>query len=410
MPGDALAGAAATGRRPGRRTLLAIGCSLCLYEAGMALNDWADRAEDAVERPHRPLPSGRIAPGAALAAAAALTTTGLALAARAGRPALTVAGALAGTVWAYDLRLKHTPAGPAAMAAARGLDLLLGAAATSGRITPALPSSATLAAHTYAITTVSRQETQGGSSVPPLLALATTLALTASTASTATRRLAAPQLPTAQGGAALLGRHPLGQPGMRRPSAHAVLAGPPLSMARRGVALLRLPGMRRPSAHAVLAGPQLSVVRRGVVLLCLPGMRRPSAHAVLAGPQLSAARRGVALLRLPGMRRPSAHAVLAGPQLSAARRGVTLLRLPGTRPSAHAVLAVTYAVTAARPLLHAALNPSPPLTQRAVGGGIRAMIPLQSALAARSGALGTALATAALAPIARTLARRVSPT
>ncbi|MDQ0577954.1 UbiA family prenyltransferase [Streptomyces rishiriensis] len=34
----------------------------------MALNDWADREEDAAaERPHRPLPSGRIAPAQALA-------------------------------------------------------------------------------------------------------------------------------------------------------------------------------------------------------------------------------------------------------------------------------------------------------------------------------------------------------
>ncbi|NEC73471.1 UbiA family prenyltransferase, partial [Streptomyces rochei] len=73
VPGDALAGAAATGARPGRRTLLAIGSSLCLYEAGMALNDWADRAEDAVERPHRPLPSGRVRPAAALTAAGVLT-------------------------------------------------------------------------------------------------------------------------------------------------------------------------------------------------------------------------------------------------------------------------------------------------------------------------------------------------
>ncbi|MFE0837841.1 UbiA family prenyltransferase, partial [Streptomyces sp. NPDC058825] len=128
VPGDALAGAAAAGARPGPRTLLAIGSSLCLYEAGMALNDWADRAEDAVERPHRPLPSGRIRPAAALAAAGALTGAGLALAAGAGRPALAVAAPLAATVWAYDLTLKHTPAGPAAMAAARGLDLLLGAA------------------------------------------------------------------------------------------------------------------------------------------------------------------------------------------------------------------------------------------------------------------------------------------
>ncbi|MCF3964273.1 UbiA family prenyltransferase, partial [Streptomyces fuscigenes] len=81
VPGDALAGVAATGVRPGRGTALAVGSSLCLYEAGMALNDWADREEDAAERPGRPIPSGRIGPGAALAAAGVLTAAGLALAA-----------------------------------------------------------------------------------------------------------------------------------------------------------------------------------------------------------------------------------------------------------------------------------------------------------------------------------------
>lgn len=69
-----------------------------------------------------------------------------------------------------------------------------------------------------------------------------------------------------------------------------------------------------------------------------------------------------------------------------------------------------YLRTAAPPLLHAALNPSPPLTQRAVGGGIRAMIPLQAALATRAGAPLTGLAVTVLVPLARKLARKVSPT
>ncbi|RIH59570.1 hypothetical protein D3C59_25675 [Streptomyces sp. SHP22-7] len=54
VPGDVLAGTAAAGTRPTGRTALAAGASLCLYEAGMALNDWADREEDATARPHRP--------------------------------------------------------------------------------------------------------------------------------------------------------------------------------------------------------------------------------------------------------------------------------------------------------------------------------------------------------------------
>ncbi|MFI6863636.1 SCO3242 family prenyltransferase [Streptomyces sp. NPDC050421] len=277
VPGDALAGAAAAGRHPDRSTALAVGASLCLYEAGMALNDWADREEDAVDRPHRPIPSGRITPRAALTAAGALTGAGLALAARAGRPALGVATGLAATVWAYDLRLKHTPAGPAAMAAARGLDLLLGAtAAGQGSATraarAALPAAALLSAHTYAVTTVSRHETQGGSATAPLAAL------------------------------------------------------------------------------AAVAGIGGSVVHE----------RQPARNAPAR---------------------------------------LLLTALTGS-----------YLRTAARPLVHAALNPSPPLTQRAVGSGIRAMIPLQAALAARAGAAGSALAVMGLVPLARALSRKVSPT
>ncbi|HET6354828.1 UbiA family prenyltransferase [Streptomyces sp.] len=87
VPGDALTGAAVTGRRPNRGTARAVCTSLCFHEAGMALNDWADRNLDAIERPHRPLPSGRITPVAALAAAGGLTAAGLTFAAGAGRPA-----------------------------------------------------------------------------------------------------------------------------------------------------------------------------------------------------------------------------------------------------------------------------------------------------------------------------------
>ncbi|GGQ46768.1 SCO3242 family prenyltransferase [Streptomyces mutabilis] len=283
VPGDALAGAAASGLRPGARTAFAAGASLCLYGAGMALNDWADREEDAAERPERPLPSGRIAPARALAAAAGLTAAGIGLSLAAGRPAALTTTALAGTVWAYDLRLKHSPAGPAAMATARGLDLILGAVATAavqgdghgpGRaVRRALPPAAALGAHTYAVTAVSRCETRGGAPGRSLAALAAT---------------------------AVIG--------------------------------------------ALAAGGR---DRRG------SGSPRALARAALAG---------------------------------------------------------AYVATAARPFLHAVLNPSPPLTQRAVGGGIRAMIPLQAALAARSGSLVPATLLTGLVPVARRLARKVSPT
>ncbi|MFD8854600.1 SCO3242 family prenyltransferase [Streptomyces sp. NPDC059604] len=342
VPGDALAGAATTGGRPDRGTAFAVGASLCLYEAGMALNDWADRDEDAVDRPHRPIPSGRIAPGAALVAAGALTAAGLGLAGCAGRRPLAVATALTATVWAYDLRLKHTPAGPAAMAAARSLDLLLGATATGtargnpgprphrspgpdrnpgptarravrgfarGSVRDALGAAAALGAHTYAVTTVSRHEARGGSTAVPLAALTAVAVLGAATAR---------------------GR-------------------------RRARDITAVPEQRR--ARGATAAPEQR--------------------------SLTPASRTTA---------PTASR-----------------RIPASRVLP-AVLGAVYVRTAAGPLAHAALNPSPPLTQRAVGGGIRAMIPLQAALAARSGAVGAAAAVMGLVPLARTLARKVSPT
>ncbi|ROP42130.1 SCO3242 family prenyltransferase [Saccharothrix texasensis] len=146
--GDTLVGSAAPLR--GRRLLLPA-ASAALHWAGMALNDWADRDLDAAERPERPIPSGRISPDAALATAVGLTAAGIGLAAAAGRNAVPLAVA----VWAYDAVLKSTPAGPLAMAACRGLDVLLGGRAP-------LPA-ALVALHTLGVTALSRGEVHGTS-------------------------------------------------------------------------------------------------------------------------------------------------------------------------------------------------------------------------------------------------------
>jgi 4-hydroxybenzoate polyprenyltransferase len=175
VPGDVVAGAAAAGAlRP--RTAGLAAASVCLYWAGMAANDWADRELDAVERPERPIPSGRVSPGQAVGAAAVLTAAGVGLAALAGgRRSLAVALPLAGTVWAYDLVAKNTPAGPAVMAACRGLDVLLGA--TPGRLRRAVPAALTVAAHTYTVTVLSRREVSGADRTLPAATLAGTAAV-----------------------------------------------------------------------------------------------------------------------------------------------------------------------------------------------------------------------------------------
>jgi 4-hydroxybenzoate polyprenyltransferase len=180
VPGDAFAGAAAAGT-PGRTTPGLAAASVCLYWAGMAANDWADRELDARERPERPIPSGRVSPPQALGVAVGLTAAGLGLAVLSGgRRAAAVALPLAGAVWAYDLRAKNTPAGPAAMAACRALDVLLGA--SGGRPLRAIPAAATVAAHTYTVTALSRREVSGGDAVLPAMTLAGTAAVAAAAA------------------------------------------------------------------------------------------------------------------------------------------------------------------------------------------------------------------------------------
>ncbi|GAA4722797.1 UbiA family prenyltransferase [Isoptericola chiayiensis] len=170
VPGDTLAGAAAAGWPCGRRTAALPVASACLYWAGMALNDWADRDLDADERPERPIPSGRVRPDQALAVAGALTTAGLAAAAVAGRRPTAIAAVLAGAVWAYDVVAKPTPFGPVVMASTRFLDVLMGGAGHRAALAPAT----TVAAHVLAVTLVSRGEVHGTTSDLGRVAVATT--------------------------------------------------------------------------------------------------------------------------------------------------------------------------------------------------------------------------------------------
>lgn len=482
VPGDALAGAAAARRGPNRGTALAVCASLCLYEAGMALNDWADRDIDAVERPGRPLPSGRIAPGAALTAATGLTAAGLLCAAAAGRPALATATALAGTVWAYDLGLKNTPAGPPTMAAARALDLLLGATASAGHLRPALRPAALLGAHTLAVTTVSRREATGGTSTAPLGALATGAAI--AWATTRHPAPAAGQIPeaghgvwvdvatsgapvggVAAGGAFVALTRGLSSAGQRRAGPARLPAGAATAPAspsrgnrpgwrrapRRALAQVgRLPAvggvstsgrgssggeavgrtvtgmwsrsaaarhMAAASAPAVVQGTTAAVAReltRGKGVRAGRGAPAGGSRAGAGLPLTVASRRAVAGRTRPGGR----IAAVAGVGLVGGRAGGAS---PRSVPSSGAAvsrfaavagvaLAGGYVATVARPLAHAALNPSPYLLQRAVGSGIRAMIPLQAVLASRAGAHRTAAGLLALLPVARRLSRKVSAT
>ena len=176
VPGDTLTGAAYAGGPLGRRLAMPLS-SACLYWAGMALNDWADRDLDAVERPERPIPSGRVSARAALATAGALGAVGVATSAVVGgRSALRVSVPLAALVWTYDTLAKQSPAGPVVMASNRGLDVLLGASSSPAS---AWEPATAIAAHTVAVTTLSRDEVHGSTPVRARAVAATTVAIAA---------------------------------------------------------------------------------------------------------------------------------------------------------------------------------------------------------------------------------------
>lgn len=199
VPGDVLAGAAATGYPIGRRWLGCAAGSVCLYWAGMALNDYADRELDRHERPDRPIPSGRVPAPLALTMASTLTAAGVALAGLSGgRAALKVALPLAATVWLYDLKLKNTAAGPIGMAAARGLNVLMGSGLRSGAVAPAL----TISGHVFSVTALSRGEVHGTRREVPLACLAATTAI-ASSAPSGARPALSPAWLTTAGSAAV---------------------------------------------------------------------------------------------------------------------------------------------------------------------------------------------------------------
>lgn len=140
--------------------------SATIYTAGMALNDYFDRDVDALLRPGRPIPSGRVSATAAARLGWSLLAIGFVAAVAAGvwaderlwfsgsaaptaddgsfrifpdvppwRPAL-IAALLIASVVGYDAFLKRTPLGPVAMGACRFFNVLLGMSAAAGELHP----------------------------------------------------------------------------------------------------------------------------------------------------------------------------------------------------------------------------------------------------------------------------------
>lgn len=146
--------------------------SVCLYAGGVVLNDYFDRDVDAVERPERPIPSGRIRARDALKLGVRLLGLGCVFAVGVGVPSLLVALLLAGCIVLYDARGKRIEyVGSMNMGACRFLNVVLGASGSVayGASTPveswlwfALPVATIVFIYISAVTLLATGEVWGG--------------------------------------------------------------------------------------------------------------------------------------------------------------------------------------------------------------------------------------------------------
>lgn len=116
--------------------------SVCLYAAGMILNDHADRRIDAELRPERPIPKGEISPNLALGLGIGVLLTGLLAS-----PIPYYHGSMACMIVGYDYLLKKNPlVGAINMGSLRAMNLLVPAISIDR-----FPSLALIAAAGYGI-------------------------------------------------------------------------------------------------------------------------------------------------------------------------------------------------------------------------------------------------------------------
>ena len=101
--------------------------SVLLYIGGLVLNDLFDIKVDRLERPNRPLPSGRIKKGKAILIIVLFFSIGLVLASIVNPAALGIALLLVVGIVAYNYKIKNGFLRPYLMAAIRALNVIYGA-------------------------------------------------------------------------------------------------------------------------------------------------------------------------------------------------------------------------------------------------------------------------------------------
>lgn len=134
-----------------------------LYGGGVVMNDVFDARLDAIERPERPIPSGRVSLAAASTMGITLLVTGIALASLNSPQSAVIALAIAITTIIYNRLAKHSKvAGPITMGLCRGGNLLLGMSAVFESVAIWWPIALVPVIYIGAITLISQDEVHGG--------------------------------------------------------------------------------------------------------------------------------------------------------------------------------------------------------------------------------------------------------
>jgi 4-hydroxybenzoate polyprenyltransferase len=160
---DVLAGFAVAGLANPPVLAWLLVATACLYAGGVVLNDFFDRRLDAVERPERPIPSGRVPGVHALVLGLGFLLCGVLAAIVVNGEATRVAVTTALLVVIYDVWGKRQPViGPVNMGLCRGFNLLLGMAAVPGVVAGHWWLAAVPIVYVAGITSLSRGEVTGG--------------------------------------------------------------------------------------------------------------------------------------------------------------------------------------------------------------------------------------------------------
>ena len=169
---DILTGFAASGAELGVPLAWLLLATTGLYGGGVVFNDVFDAELDAIERPERPIPTGKASRSGATSLGIVLLTIGVVAAAQVSLLSAVIAVFVAMGALIYDAWNKHHALlSPINMGLCRGGNLLLGVSATSAMVTERWFLALIPIFYIAAVTAISRGEVHGGKSSTGKLAL-----------------------------------------------------------------------------------------------------------------------------------------------------------------------------------------------------------------------------------------------